>query len=151
MPLNFASLGYTEHENEMLQDAENAINKADMWEYMKLEPGEGGYMYGDDDQLREIYKHIKYDGHSGSSMGWTMRVMQQLAQLGIDEFCARRSNMPRIRTDHVVPSNSPVRSAEMDAKVLEVYKNLKPFQRTPKWAAEYAMHYPQLIANLKIE
>ena len=69
MPLNYCSIGYSEHENEMLQDAERAIETAGMWEYMKTEPGEGGYMYGDDPELKAIYQHIKYEGHSGSSMG----------------------------------------------------------------------------------
>lgn len=91
MPFNYCSIGFSEEDNIMLQDAENAINLADKWDYMRTEPGSGGYMFADDSELREIYKHIKYDGHSGASMGLTMRVMQQIAILGIDEFSRRRT------------------------------------------------------------
>lgn len=149
MPLNYVSIGFTDFENEMLQDAENAIEKAGAWEFMKTDPGEGGYMFGDSPELREIYKNIKYDGHSGSSMGWTMRTMQVLARLGTDEFCAWKSGM-RIGPEVKEPDRQ-ARTAEMDAKVLEEYKNVKPFKRVPKWARDYATLYPALIANLKIE
>jgi hypothetical protein len=148
MPLNYVSIGYTEHEKEMLADAEQAIEKADMWEYMKEEPRDGGgYMFSDDAELKAIYKNIKYDGHSGSSMGWTMRQMQQLARLGIDEFCAWKSGM-RIGPEVVAPVRQP-RTAEMDTKVINAYNELKAFQRAPKWASDYATLYPACIANLK--
>ena len=148
MPLNYCSIGYSDQENEMLQDAERAIETAGMWEYMKTEPGEGGYMYGGDPELKAIYQHIKYEGHSGSSMGWTMRQMQCLAREGIDEFCAKRSM--RIAAEMKEPDRQP-RTPEMDAKVLEEYKNVKPFKRVPKWARDYATLYPAIIANLKFE
>lgn len=149
MPLNYVSIGFTTHENEMLQDAELAIDKANAWEYMKTDPGEGGYMFGDSPELREIYKNIKYDGHSGSSMGWTMRTMQILARKGIDEFCSWNSEV-RIGPEVKAP-NRQARTPEMDKKVVDEYKNVKPFKRVPKWASDYATLYPQIIANLKFE
>jgi len=147
MPLNYVSIGFTEHENEMLQDAENAIEKAQMWEFMKTDPGEGGYMWGDGPELKAIYSNIKYDGHSGGSMGWTMRTMQVLARMGTDEFCAWKSGMrigPEVK-EKVVQK----RTKEMDKKVVEEYNNVKPFKKVPKWASEYATLYPQVVANLK--
>jgi len=147
MPLNYCSIGFSDFENEMLQDAEMAIEKADAWEYMKTEPGEGGYMFCNDPQVTEISKNIKYDGHSGASFGWTMRVMQQLARLGTDEFCAQKSGMrvgPEVK-EKVVQK----RTKEMDKKVIEEYNNVKPFKKVPKWASDYATLYPQVIANLK--
>lgn len=132
----------------MLRDAENAIDKAQMWEYMKGEPGEGGYMFGSDAELKEIYSYITYDGHSGSSMAWTMRVMQELARLGIDEFCARRGQ--RIAPEIKEPVRQ-ARTLEMDSKVIDAYNTLKAFQRPPKWASDYATLYPACVANLKFE
>jgi hypothetical protein len=150
MPLNYCSIGFTEEENKMLQDAELAIEKAGAWEYMKMEPADGGgFMFSDDDELKAIYQHIQYDGHSGSSMGWTMRQMQKLAILGGDEFCAQKSGM-RIGPEVIAPPKTP-RTPEMDTKVLNEYKNVKPFKRVPKWASDYATLYPQLVATLKFE
>jgi len=149
MPINYCSIGFTEEENKMLQDAENAIEAAGMWEYMKTEPGEGGYMFADDNELREIYSYIKYDGHSGASMGWTMRMMQKFARMGTDEFCAWKSGM-RIGPEVVAPGKTP-RTPEMDKKVIDEYKNVKPFKKVPKWASDYATLYPQIVANLKFE
>jgi hypothetical protein len=54
---------------------------------MKQEPrGGGGYMYTDDEELRLIHRHLKYEGHSGSSFAWTMRTMQLLARHGEKGF-----------------------------------------------------------------
>ena len=104
-------------------------------------------MFCNDPQVTEISKNIKYDGHSGASFGWTMRVMQQLARLGTDEFCAQKSGMrigPEVK-EKVVQK----RTKEMDKKVIEEYNNVKPFKKVPKWASDYATLYPQVIANLK--
>ena len=50
--IDFISLGYTTDEQEMLQDAYQAIEKANMWDYMKGEPrGGGGYTFTDDEEL----------------------------------------------------------------------------------------------------
>lgn len=85
--IDFIALGYTKDEQEMLQDAYQAIEKANMWEYMKGEPrGGGGYTFTDDEELRSINRNLQYDGHSGFSFGWTMRTMQQIAQLGEEKF-----------------------------------------------------------------
>ena len=149
MPLNYCSLGFNEHDNEMLQDAEQAIDKANAWEYMKTEPGGGmGYGFCEDPQFEEICGYIRYDGHSGLTFGETMRTMQELAREGIDEFCAKRSQ--RIGPEVKEPVRQ-ARTPEMDKKVIDEYKNVKPFKRVPKWAAEYATLYPQIVANLKFD
>jgi len=149
MPINYCSIGFTEEENKMLQDAQTAIDKADQWEYMKTEPGSGGYMFSYDNQLKEINQHIEYNGHSGASFGWTMRQMQLLARLGIDEFCAQKSGM-RIGPEVIAPQKTP-RTPEMDTKVINAYNNVEPFKRVPKWASDYATTYPEIIAHLKFE
>jgi hypothetical protein len=83
--IDYISLGYTPDEQEMLQDAYQAIEKTKMWEYMKKGPS-GGYMFTDDEELRLIHRHLEYDGHSGSSFAWTMRTMQTLARKGEEKF-----------------------------------------------------------------
>ena len=83
--IDFISLGYSQSEQEMLEDAYEAIEKVKMWEYMKKEPV-GGYTFTDDEELRLINRHLEYTGHSGFSFGWTMRTMQQIARLGEEKF-----------------------------------------------------------------
>jgi hypothetical protein len=77
-PGNFSFLD--NHSCEMLADAYRAINQAEAWDLMKIDPGTGGYMFGADNRY-DIIK-IKYRGHSGLSHAWTMRAMQFLAQNG---------------------------------------------------------------------
>jgi hypothetical protein len=85
--IDYISLGYTQDEQEMLQDAYQAIEKANMWEYMKGEPrGGGGYTFTDDEELRAINRNLEYYGHTGFSFGWTMRTMQTLARKGEEKF-----------------------------------------------------------------
>ena len=95
--IDYISIGYTSDEQEMLEDAYKAIEKTNMWGYMKQEPrGGGGYMYTDDEELRLIHRHLEYDGHSGSSFAWAMRTMQQIAKLGEETFikeCLASKNM----------------------------------------------------------
>jgi hypothetical protein len=83
--IDYISLGYSQSEKEMLEDAYEAIEKTNMWEYMKKEPV-GGYTFTDDEELRLINRNLEYQGHSGFSFGWTMRTMQQIARLGEEKF-----------------------------------------------------------------
>lgn len=92
--IDYISLGYSQSEKEMLEDAYQAIEKTNMWDYMKKEPV-GGYTFTDDEELRLINRHLEYQGHSGFSFGWTMRTMQQIAKLGEEKFikeCLALSN-----------------------------------------------------------
>ena len=84
--IDYISLGYTQDEQEMLEDAYKAIEKTNMWDYMKKEPSGEGYMYTDDEELRLIHRHLEYDGHSGASFAWAMRTMQNIARLGEEGF-----------------------------------------------------------------
>ena len=87
-PLEYTKLGFDVHWNEMLQDAEQAITKADKWEWMRTkDPGRWGYGGCEAPEFREIARCVKYQGHSGSTFGCSFRLMQQLAKLGRAEFC----------------------------------------------------------------
>ena len=70
----------------MLSDAYNAVTLTESWDYIGQDPGNGGFMYSTDIRLKTIGGAMKYDGHSGSSYGWTMRVMQKIANHGWDKF-----------------------------------------------------------------
>jgi hypothetical protein len=71
---------------EMFDDAYKAITTAEAWEFVERDPGSGGFMFSSDPYSAAISKAMKYDGHSGASYGWTMRVMQQIARGGWDRF-----------------------------------------------------------------
>jgi len=146
--INYIALGFNEEDNKMLQDAENAITAANMWEWMKDEPGTGGYSMSDGEEMRAIRKHMKYDGHSGASLAMTMREMQLMATLGIDAYCS-------MYTQKIAPppekKNKLVRTPEMDAKVIEEYENRAPFAKAPKWSYEYIKAFPDVLRNVRVE
>lgn len=104
--IDYISLGYTKDEEEMLEDAYQAIEKTKMWDYMKKEPSGEGYMYTDDEELRLIHRHLEYDGHSGASFAWAMRTMQNIARLGEEGF---------IQACLALPKN--MRKGSMDGKL----------------------------------
>ena len=73
----------------MFDDAYKAIDSVfGAWEFVERDPGDGGFMFSSDPYSVAISNAMKYDGHSGASYGWTMRVMQQIARVGWDRFVA---------------------------------------------------------------
>ncbi len=76
----------------MFDDAYKAIDSIfGAWEFVKGDPGDGGFMFSSDPYSVAISKAMKYNGHSGASYGWTMRVMQRIAKVGWDRFVAEYS------------------------------------------------------------
>ena len=73
---------YGKDSSVMLADADKAITECGLWDWMKTyEPEKGnGFMFTQHPNLDRINKAMKYEGHSGSSYGWTMRVMEQVAK-----------------------------------------------------------------------
>ena len=82
----FMELGYTPQESIMLADAYEALTKAELWDYMKKPstPGKDGFMFSTDAELVILARYMKYDGHSGASYGWTMRIMESIAKNGME-------------------------------------------------------------------
>ena len=85
----FGKFIYVKDDNkkEMLQNAWTAITQLDLWDYMKRDTD--SYMMSSDAEINIITKKMEelgYNGHSGSSFGWTMRQMQHIAQHGEDDF-----------------------------------------------------------------
>ena len=67
----------------MVKDAYEATEKAEAWDYLKNFEPNNGFMFSNDTTVNKINANIKYDGHSGSSYGWTMRQIQYIAKNGI--------------------------------------------------------------------
>ncbi len=71
------------------EDMYAAITKAEAWNDMKKEPSGAGFMWSTDPHIGRIRTHlIDRVGHSGASMGCTLRAMQHLAQVGWPAFMA---------------------------------------------------------------
>ena len=77
------------HSRAMILSAYNAINTLELWNEMKK--------YGEPEMtsvspaVSRIYQKIEeqgYCGHSGCSFGWTMHIMQMIAEDGERQFMA---------------------------------------------------------------
>jgi len=88
----FRRLGFTAEESMMLNDMFQAITEANQWDWMRTyNPEEKrGFVFSDAPQLKEIDKHVQYQGHSGTSYAWTMRHMQYIAQHGLEGLAKAR-------------------------------------------------------------
>ena len=136
---NFSALLLDEQSRVMLEDAYQAVTKANRWGYLKRPdvPGakscahcngknctgrymdvlnarcmcvdrcrvcqgkgslEQGFMMLDSPELKDINIHMEYDGHSGSSYGWTMRQMESIAKKGWTAYVARVGARPPVPT-----------------------------------------------------
>lgn len=108
MSHNYSDL-FDVHEAMMLQDADSAITKCNLWEWLRdYTPGDGkGFMFSDHPNLEKINAAMKYGGHSGSSYGWTMRQMEYIAKHGwtLFEFTRRNQNLTTVLRN--VKNNDP--------------------------------------------
>ena len=77
---------------EMLINCWQAISLTEMWDFMKKDPGPYGFMFSSSDspevniifsKMEELPNRV---GHSGLSMGWTLRQMQFIARYGEEEY-----------------------------------------------------------------
>jgi hypothetical protein len=71
----------------MLVNAWNAITQLELWNYMKKDTY--SFMLSNDKEIWIITKKMEdlgYDGHSGSSFGWTMRQIQYIAKNGEEKY-----------------------------------------------------------------
>jgi hypothetical protein len=76
-----------------LKDAYDAITKAEAWELMAQDPGEGGYMFSKTIDLSRVHKHMRsLDSHSGASYGIMMRSMQYIAVNGWEAYVQLHTN-----------------------------------------------------------
>lgn len=77
-----------EDERQMFDDAYKTITLVNAWDAMKLNPGDGGYMYSKTlhPDIEKIRVHMNYKHHTGESYGLTMRSMQYIATQGWEAF-----------------------------------------------------------------
>jgi hypothetical protein len=83
MEPNFAEI-YDTFEVTMLQDAYDTIKRLGLWEWFgTFEPhANEGFMFTSDMNVAMIGNALKFDGHSGSTFGWTMRMVHDIAKNG---------------------------------------------------------------------
>ena len=89
----------SENDKLMVQAGIDAVTGAEMWDWLKTyEPDEGkGFMYSDHPNLDKINSRMYklYNGHSGSSYGWTMRQLQFIAKNGFNAYVDIMNGGPR--------------------------------------------------------
>ena len=75
---------YETYELEMVQDAYDTVKRLGLWEWLgTFEPhANEGFMFTADINVAMIGNELKYNDHSGSSFGWTMRVVHDIAKNG---------------------------------------------------------------------
>ena len=120
----------------MINDAINAVTKADMWETLKdlTFPGEGGFMFSRDTRLELINKNIEYQSHSGSSYGWTMRQVEYIAKNGFEAFVTLW-NTPRIKREQFL------KETHTDMTLSEQVASLEKFKDVPMSYSEMRERY----------
>jgi len=83
---------YVKDENtrEMLVNCWQAIHLTEMWDFIKEDPGEYGFMFSTRPEMDIIYNKMSElpnsVGHSGFSVAWTFRQMQFIAKSGEEAF-----------------------------------------------------------------
>jgi hypothetical protein len=73
----------------MYVTAHKAITELKLWEYIKRDPGPGGFLFSKDQELDKILSKIQEFGfkeHTKSSFGSTMRIMQYVGRNGYETF-----------------------------------------------------------------
>ena len=77
----------------MLENAYQAITISEGWDFMKsFNDNQHGFMFSSNPMTGKIMSKMEelgYSGHSGSSFGWTMRMMEFLAKHGREAFLAK--------------------------------------------------------------
>jgi hypothetical protein len=143
MPLNYGALGFSDKQNQMFQDAEIAIEKSDLFEWLS-NTGPVDYSKLICEEIDRIGHHMKYK-HTPESFNETMTEMQKLASMGIDAYCSLYTVAFPIPS---APKQVVQRTAEMDAKVINEIINRPPFKRAPKWSQEYVTAHPAVLRML---
>jgi hypothetical protein len=75
------------HDKKMCQIAYNAIVQAEGWDYLKtFEPNPSeGFAFTSDNRMQRLMDKVAQadNSHSGCSMGFTMRILEQIARTGL--------------------------------------------------------------------
>lgn len=86
------------NDRELYINAYQAITITEMWDFMKQDPGNDGYMFSQHPKVQiigakmnELFGGYNKNPHSGCSFACTMRAMQYIAQKG--ELAFKNSKM----------------------------------------------------------
>ena len=80
-----------ENSRIMIKTAIRAITELELWDYLR-NFSEECFMFTNDERVNKIYKKIEelgYEGHSGGSFSYTMRIMEFIAKNSFDDFKAQ--------------------------------------------------------------
>ena len=89
LPLNTFDFIQNDTERILYETALTAITQLELWAFMKNFPENENFMFSNCEEVSQIYNKIEelgYSGHSGSSFGITMRVMEYISKYGIEKF-----------------------------------------------------------------
>ena len=115
---DFQNLKLGDWDREMLEDAYKAVTKANRWGFLRRPdvPGPKGFMFSDWPEMKDIDTHMEYGGHSGSSYGMTMRVMEFIAKHGWDAYVHRVGVKPAAS----VPNKTPTTQASVTSPIVQL-------------------------------
>lgn len=108
------------HERRMISSAYQVVSNMEKWDYLhRFDPGDSGFMLTKDTIAVEIMDNVEraYQGHSGCSMGCTMRVIQAIAEVGYRRYRKKYLNKPDDEPDiqpTIVESNFPESNDESE-------------------------------------
>ena len=87
---DFSNTKYDEQSRKYLKDAYDTVTRLELWNRMKEEIGDGGFMFTQKDYVNQIGHALEFkEEHSGFSFSWMMRIIQSIAQDGWDAFYAK--------------------------------------------------------------
>jgi hypothetical protein len=76
-----------ESDKTALEDMFQAVSSTNLWEALREDPGDGGFMLGAPELAQKISGALKDPHiHSGASYAWCMRQMQAIANLGWESY-----------------------------------------------------------------
>jgi hypothetical protein len=85
---DFSMLNFHKDTIPLLADAYQAVTVTEEWANMAKDPGTTGFAWCREPYLKRIQDAMKLAGeHTGATMAWTLRIMQQIARKGWDTFC----------------------------------------------------------------
>lgn len=67
-----------EHSRIMVKDAYDTVVKLELLDEIKNLNPQNGFMFTPHPIIDKISKNLKYDGHSGYSVAWTMRQVEYI-------------------------------------------------------------------------
>jgi hypothetical protein len=75
-------------DKKKLFNMHNAITQLNLWNKLQTDkpPENKGYMFCNYKWIHDIFNTVENDGHSGASGAYCLRIMEQIADIGWDNF-----------------------------------------------------------------